>query len=176
MVGKICGGKKKNKKKKNRWVVRRSEKGSLARPRSVRKTAFLRHTKYGISAHISRHLTFTAILPRMLWESPVWWLNTPGTLEPLTVAYYSMVRWVTGLPKNTRTENLLRCAYLPLLHAFLDYLSRRYAVRTLFLPDSHILFSSPTPIPNAEILPGVYRIRTFTHDMAHFRLENRQNT
>jgi hypothetical protein len=87
-----------------------------------------------------------------------------------------MARWITGLPKNTRTDKLLQCAYLPHLHIFLDYLSRKYAVRTLFLPDSHILFPSPTPIPNAEILPGIHRIRTFTHDMAHFRLENRQNT
>jgi hypothetical protein len=30
-------------------------------------------------------------------------------------------------------------------------------------------------MPNAGIHPGIHRIRTFTHDMAHFLLENRQN-
>jgi hypothetical protein len=76
------------------------------------KLRFLRHTKYGILAHIARYLTFTTILHRMLWASLIWWLNTPGTLGPLTVAYNSVLRWTIGLPKNTRTDKLLQCAYL----------------------------------------------------------------
>jgi hypothetical protein len=33
---------------------------------------FLRPGNQGIPAYIARHSTMTAILPMMLWESPVW--------------------------------------------------------------------------------------------------------
>jgi hypothetical protein len=60
-----------------------------------------------------------AILPRMLWASPVSWLGNPGTLNPLTVAYNRCVRWITGLPSSTDSVKLLICAHLPPLHRYL---------------------------------------------------------
>jgi hypothetical protein len=54
-----------------------------------------------------------------------------------------MARWITGLPKHTKGEDLLRCAHLPPLHASMDYLLRQYAIWTLFLPSNHALYPQP---------------------------------
>jgi hypothetical protein len=96
---------------------------------SLGRLRFLRHGNQGIPAYIARHLTMTAILPRMLWASPVWWLGNPGALNPLTVAYNRCARWIAGLPSSTDSTKLLICAHLPPVHRYLDYLSRRYAIR-----------------------------------------------
>jgi hypothetical protein len=72
---------------------------------SFGRLRFLRQGNQGIPAYIARHLTMTAILPNMLWASPVWWLRTPGDLGPLALTYN-------------------RCAHLLPLHIYLDYLSR----------------------------------------------------
>jgi hypothetical protein len=57
----------------------------------------------------------------------------------------------------------------------MDYLSRLYAIRTLLLPSNDALYPPPTPIPNAEVLPGIHRISIFAKDMANRQLEDHQS-
>jgi hypothetical protein len=122
---------------------------------SLGRLRFLRHRDQGISAYIARHPTLTAILPRMFWASPAWWLDTQGILGPISVAYNTFARWITGLPKSTNTTKLLTCAYLPPLNIFLDYLSRRYAIRICFLPETHVIHERITLSPGEHLLPGI---------------------
>jgi hypothetical protein len=65
---------------------------------SLGRLRFLMHGNQGIPAYIVRRLAMTAVLPRMPWASPVWWLGNLGTLNPLTVAYNRCARWITRLP------------------------------------------------------------------------------
>jgi hypothetical protein len=65
---------------------------------SLGRLRFLRRGDQRIPAYNARHLTMTAILPKMLWTSPVWWLGTPGNLGPLALTYNRCARWITGLP------------------------------------------------------------------------------
>ena len=106
---------------------------------------FLRHRSRGISAYIAHHLAMTAILPAMFWASPAWRTGTPRVIAILKVAYNAVARWITGLPLNTRTTNLITLAHLPPMDTYLDYLSLRYAIRLHFLPTHHALCE-----------PGVY--------------------
>ena len=71
----------------------------------------------------------TAIFPAMFWASPAWWVETPGEIATLKVAYNAVAWWITGLPLNTRTTNLITFAHLPPMEAYLDYLSLQYAIR-----------------------------------------------
>jgi len=89
---------------------------------------FLRHQSCGIPTYIAHHLAMTAILPAIFWASPAWWAGTPGVIATLKVTYNTIARWITGLPLNTRSTNLITLAHLPPMEAYLDYLSLRYAV------------------------------------------------
>jgi hypothetical protein len=127
---------------------------------SLGRLRFLRHGNQGIPAYIARHLTMAAILPRMLWASPVWWLGNPSTLNPLTVAYNRCARWITGLPSSTDSTMLLICAHLQPLHRYLNYLSRRYAIRNLFLLTTHVLYHRIPMSIGEDTMPGIRRIET----------------
>lgn len=111
---------------------------------SLSALSYFSHNSWGIPASIAHHLTMTAILPNMLWASPVWWTTTETTIETLNFPYHRIARWITGLPPNTRTTKLLTCANLPPLNLYLDYLSTRYAIRLHFLPKTHALHPLPT--------------------------------
>jgi hypothetical protein len=51
---------------------------------------YLRSQGLGISAYIANHLIRVAVLPAMLWGSPIWWNKTPSVLESLSKAYNKM--------------------------------------------------------------------------------------
>jgi hypothetical protein len=111
----------------------------------------------GISAYIANHLIRVAVLPTMLWASPIWWNKTPSVLDPLSKAYNKMARWITGLPITTKISNLLTCAHLPPLDAYLDYLTATYVVRQSFLPIDHTINTIPRirDNPRRMTLPGL---------------------
>jgi hypothetical protein len=90
--------------------------------------------------HVAKHPVFAAILPKMLWASPVWWIGSANIISTLQTTYNAATGWITGLPANTWIPKLLICANLPPLEIYLNYLSR-YAIRLLFLPTNH---PSPT--------------------------------
>jgi hypothetical protein len=102
---------------------------------------FLRRSKCSIPAYIAHHLVFTAVLPKMMWASPIWWNGKNGILEPVRMTYHAAARWITGLPMSTAIAKLLTVAQLPPLAAYLrlDYLTLRYAIRLRFLPADHVL-------------------------------------
>ena len=133
----------------------------------------LRTNQWGgsISLTVCRHLTFAAVLPKMLWASPFWWSGTPTILGPLELTYNTLARWVTGLPKTTAIPKLLAAAHLPPLSAYLDYLSTRYAIRLHFLPESHpfrSLIKPPPPggrSPIVQNYPSLNRILGFADEM-----------
>jgi hypothetical protein len=79
----------------------------------LRSLAFLRQQSCGIPAHIAHHLALTAILPVMFWASPVWWTGTPTVAATLKTTYNAVARWITGLPLNTKTTNLIILTHLP---------------------------------------------------------------
>jgi hypothetical protein len=134
---------------------------------------FLRHGGNGISTYIARHLILTLILPKMLWASPAWWTGADNILSPLATAYHSAVRWATGLPPSTRISNLLTCAHLPPLNAYLDYLSTKFAIRLLFLPAGHSLAGIPTTPNCPTSAPGTSRLRDLIKHLTTGNLENR---
>jgi len=68
---------------------------------------FLRHWSHGIAAHIAHHLAMTVILPTMFWISPAWWTGIPMITATLNTSYNLIARWITVLPLNTRTSNLI---------------------------------------------------------------------
>jgi len=41
----------------------------------------------------------------------------------LQTTYNAMSQWITGLPLNTKTTNLITLSHLPPIEAYLDYLS-----------------------------------------------------
>jgi hypothetical protein len=67
---------------------------------------FLRGSKWSISAYIAHHLVFAAVLPQMLWASPIWWNGRNGILDQLKMTYHAAARWITGLPMSTSTVKL----------------------------------------------------------------------
>jgi ribonuclease HI len=136
----------------------------------------LRKRSWGIPSRIAHHVTFAAILPKMLWASPTWWNGKPGVIDPLNLVYNTIARWITGLPSNTRTTKLLQAAHLPPLNLYLDYLSSRYAVRTLFLPENHILTITPQPITNnlSQNTPGRHILLDKIKHLITLPLENRK--
>jgi len=138
--------------------------------------SFLRHRSRGIPAYIAHHLAMTAILPAMFWASPAWWAATPAVITTLKVTYNSVARWITGLPLNTRTTNLITLAHLPPMEAYLDYLSLRYAIRLYFLPTSHAL-GPPRGQPNTHAsLPGLHRLYNLSKHLVLGKLEDRTAT
>jgi ribonuclease HI len=137
---------------------------------------FLRHRSRGIPAHIAHHLAMTAIFPAMFWASPAWWTGTPGVVATLKVAYNTVARWITGLPLNTRTTNLITLAHLPPMETYLDYLSLRYAIRLHFLPTHHAL-GPPRDQPDTRAnLPGLHRLYNLSRHLVQGKLEDRTAT
>jgi ribonuclease HI len=137
---------------------------------------FLRHRSRGIPAYIAHHLAMTAILPAMFWASPAWWTGTPGVVTILQVAYNTVARWITGLPLNTRTTNLITLAHLPPMETYLDYLSLRYAIRLHFLPTHHAL-GPPREQPGTHAkLPGLHRLYYLSKNLVLGKLEDRTTT
>lgn len=51
--------------------------------------------------------------------------------------YNRIARYITNLPRWTKTTKLLAEAGLPPLQPLLDFRSRRYGIRTLLLDDRH---------------------------------------
>jgi len=95
------------------------------------RLSFLHHRSHGIPAHITHHLAMTLILLAMFWASPAWWTDRPSVSAMLSVTYNGVGRWITSLPLNTRTTNLITLGHLPPMAAYLDYLSLRYAIRLI---------------------------------------------
>jgi ribonuclease HI len=137
---------------------------------------FLRHRSRGIPAYIAHHLAMTAILPAMFWASPAWWTGTPGVVAILKVAYNAVARWITGLPLNTRTTNLITLAHLPPMEAYLDYLSLRYAIRLHFLPTHHALGPPREQTNTHANLPGLHRLYNLSKNLVQGKLEDRTAT
>jgi ribonuclease HI len=54
-----------------------------------------------------------------------------------------MARLSTGLPPTTRSSKVLRCAHLPPLTAWLDWISTKYAINIITLPADHGLRPLP---------------------------------
>jgi ribonuclease HI len=88
-------------------------------------------------------LALTAVMPNMLWGSPIWWIGSAAVTSTLASAYHRIARWITGLPMSTRIPKLLTAPQLPPLNAYLDYVSMRYAIWVRFLPTDHMLADSP---------------------------------
>jgi len=131
---------------------------------------FLRHKHRGLPAFVAQHLVHTLLLPQMLWASPAWWTGTFRVLHPLATSYHVMARWVTGLPPSTRIATLLTCANLPPLQLLLDYLSRRYAIRSLFLLDHHPFTTVKIlPLPNHPELPRLQRLHKLLEGIPSLR-------
>jgi ribonuclease HI len=137
---------------------------------------FLRHRSRGIPAYVSHHLAMTAILPAMFWASPAWWAATPMVITTLKVTYNSIARWITGLPLNTRTTNLITLAHLPPMEAYLDYLSLRYAIRLHFLPTCHALGPPRVQPATHTNLPGLHYLYNLGKNLVQGKLEDRTTT
>jgi ribonuclease HI len=132
---------------------------------------FLHHRQWSVPATVLHHLTFTAVLPKILWASPVWWTGTQAVLSPLQTAYHSIARWITGLPPSTAIANLLQAANLSPLALYLDFLSTKESIRQAF---------SPTPImpttTSPQNIPGSQRLLSFLQCLGPGKLEDRITT
>jgi len=137
---------------------------------------FLRHYSWGISAHVAYHLAMTAILPTMFWTSSAWWTGTPMITATFRTTYNSVAWWITGLCLNTRTTNLTTLSQLPLMEAYLDYLSLRYAIRLHFLPQHHAPGLPRALTDTHPNLPGLHRLYSLSKHLVQGKLENRTTT
>jgi len=112
----------------------------------------------------------------MFWMSPAWWAGTPVVITALRPTYNTIARWITGLPLNTRTTNLITLAHLPPLEAYLDYLSLRYAIWLHCLPTHHA-WGPPYDQPNMHAsLPGLHRLYSRSKHLVQGKLEDRTST
>jgi hypothetical protein len=94
----------------------------------------------------------------------------------LRVAYNAVARWITGLPLNTRSSNLITLAHLPPMDALLDYLSLRYAIRLHFLPPHHTL-GPPRGQPNTHTnLLGLHHLHNLSKHLILGKLEDQTTT
>jgi hypothetical protein len=141
--------------------------------RIVGSLSFLKHCSRGIPVYIAHHLAMTAILPAMFWASPAWCAATPAVATTLKVTYNSVARWITGLPFNTRTTNLITLAHLPPMEVYLDYLSLRYAIRLHFLPANHALGPLRSEPNTHANLPGLHRLYNLSKHLVLGKLEDR---
>jgi len=91
----------------------------------------------------------------------------------LSTTYNSITRWITGLPLNTIISNLLTLAQLPLLEAYLDYLSLRYTIRLHFLPSHHTLGPLRAAPNTSPSLLGRHRLYSLSKHLVMGKLENR---
>jgi len=142
----------------------------------LRSLNFLRHQSLGIPAYIAHHLAMTAILPAMFWASPAWWAGTPGVIAALRTTYNTIARWITGLPLNTRTTNLITLAHLPPMEAYLDYLSLRYAIRYHFLSTHHALGPPYDQLNTHASLLGLHRLYSLSKLLVLGKLEDWTST
>jgi len=94
----------------------------------------------------------------------------------LRTTYNSVARWITGLPLNTRTTNLITLSQLPPMEAYLDYLSLRYAIRLHFLPQHHALGPPQALSETHANLPGLHRLYTLSKHLVQGKLENHTTT
>jgi ribonuclease HI len=109
----------------------------------------------------------------MFWASPAWWTGNPSTTNTLKTTYNAVARWITGLPLNTRTTNLILLAHLPPMEAYLDYLSLRFAIRLHFLPAYHAT-GPPRHHPDARPdLPGLHHLYNLSKHLIMGKLEDR---
>jgi len=137
---------------------------------------FLRHHLQGIPAHVAHHLAMAAILPTMFWASPAWWTGTPMITATLCTTYNSVAQWITGLPLNTRTMNLITLSQLLSLEAYLDYLSLQYTIRLHFLPQHHTLGPPQALSETHPNLPGLHCLYALSKHLVQGKLENRTTT
>jgi len=137
---------------------------------------FLQHRSRGIPAHIAHHIAMTAILPAIFWASPAWWTSTPTVTATLRTTYNAVAQWITRLPLNTRTTNLITLSHLPPMEAYLDYLSLRYAIRLHFL-STHYALSPPRAEPNThDNLPELHCFYSLSKHLVLGKLEDRTTT
>jgi ribonuclease HI len=132
---------------------------------------FLRHHDWSVPAYVAHHLALVAVMPKIMWGSPIWWNGSPSVQSLLETTYNRIARWITGLPMSTRISKLLTAAQLPPMDAYLDYLSMRYAIRLRFLPDDHILADQPAYIRGKPKLnfPSKHHLDSI---IAHLTVEN----
>ena len=71
----------------------------------------------GLSTHTALHLIKTALLPKMLWASPVWWTGPQHILHPLEPVYHQALRWATGLLRFVANCKLFLISRAPPLNA-----------------------------------------------------------
>jgi ribonuclease HI len=140
---------------------------------SLGKILYLRKGSHGISPKIARYLAISFVLPKMFWASPIWWTGSQSVIGPLENTYNRIARWITGLPRTTRISKLLRCAHLPPLNLWLDYITRNYAIRLITLPADHSLRPLPTFDPSRTSVAGPHRILSFVSEYLDDRLEDR---
>jgi hypothetical protein len=134
---------------------------------------FLRTTSLGISAKTAHYIVISAILPKMLYGSQVWWTGSITSLTPILSTYNQIARWITGLPRSIRIKNLLTCANLPPLEAMLSHISCNYGIRLLFLPHNHPAAVLTSGDFKAQKLPGTDHILSQVKGMYTNRLEDR---
>jgi ribonuclease HI len=134
---------------------------------------YLRKGLKGIPPITARHIALSSILPKLLWASPIWWTGSHSVLYPLQLAYHRIARWITGLPPSTRITKLLRCANLPPLDIWLDYLTTRYAISLIFSHPDHGVRPLPDLDPRRANRPGPQRILSFVSDYLSCNLEVR---
>lgn len=90
-----------------------------------------------ISRKAIHQLAQIAILSNLLWGSEAWWTKAEHITRQLGPMYNRIARYITNLPKWTKTTKLLLEAGLPPLQPLLDFRSGRYGIRTLLLDDGH---------------------------------------
>jgi hypothetical protein len=133
---------------------------------------YLRNGLNGIPPYIAIYL---AILPKMLWISPIWWKGSQSILYPLEMAYHKIAQWITGLPPFTRIIKLLRCVHLPPLNIWLHLISTKYAIRVITLPNDHGLYPIPIFQPTQASLAGPHRLLSFVSHYFGDRIERRSD-
>jgi len=94
----------------------------------------------------------------------------------LRTTYNSVTQWITGLPLNTRTTNLITLSQLPPIEVYLDYLSLRYAIRLHFLPQHHVLGPPRALTDTHPNLPGLHRHYALSKHLVQGKLGNRTTT
>jgi ribonuclease HI len=136
---------------------------------------FLRRQDWSVPAYVVHHLALVAVMPKIMWGSPIWWNGSPSVQSLLKTTYNRIARWITGLPMSTRISKLLTAAQLPPMDAYLDYLSMRYAIRLRFLPDDHILADQPAYIRGKPKLnfPSKHRLDNLIAHLTEGNLEDR---
>ena len=75
--------------------------------------AALCHNHRGLSAYTAIHLIKTALLPKMLWGSPVWWTGSQHVLGRLEPVYHRALWWATGLPDFVPLRKLFAVSRCP---------------------------------------------------------------